>query len=433
MERSKSSVSSTLILIIFSLAVNLDLFSHYAKAATSITNQTLDEVDLKLKLLNKPPLKTIKSSDGDIIDCIDMYKQPAFDHPALKNHTIQMKPSDFETQTTENDTSKAVVFSQTWQRNGGFCPEGTIPIRRIQRKDLARADSLRRFGQKNPYHVLSQATNTTTRNDSPKPVVLKNGTRFTQAPVSNRSVAMLVTLGYNYMGAQGNLNIWNPFVVADEYSTGQIWLKAGISGLFESIEAGWVVNPKLYGDTATRLFVYWTKDQYESTGCFDLTCSGFVQTNPKVVLGGTLEPWSTERGPQYELPVTITQDENTGNWWLKLGQDVGVGYWPGSLFGYLKQSAIMVQWGGEVYSPNVRKKPHTTTAMGSGEAASALHGFASYVKNVRIMDYSMSLKYPEWVDTWADEDYCYSALNQVKYGVEPTFYFGGPGKNPLCP
>uniref|UniRef100_A0A803NP32 Neprosin PEP catalytic domain-containing protein n=1 Tax=Cannabis sativa TaxID=3483 RepID=A0A803NP32_CANSA len=367
-----------------------------------------DEVDLKLKLLNKPPLKTIKSSDGDIIDCIDIYKQPAFDHSALVNHTIQMAEQQ------NNDTFKSVVVSQIWQRNGSFCPQGTIPIRRIQRKHLLlNNNNLQRFGQKNPYHHHSITTTT------PKPnVVFPNNTTFNQEPIVNRSVAMLVTLGYNYMGAQANLNLWNPFVLEDEYSSGQIWLKAGVSDLFESIEAGWVVNPKLYGDKATRLFVYWTKDQYESTGCFDLTCSGFIQTNPKVVLGGTLEPWSKERGPQYELPITITQN-------------VAVGYWPGSLFRYLKQSAIMVQWGGEVYSPNVRKKPHTTTAMGSGEAASAGHGFASYVKNVRIMDYSMS--FTQWVGTWADEEYCYSAFNEVKYGLEPTFYFGGPGQNPLCP
>jgi hypothetical protein len=31
------------------------------------------------------------SEDGDIIDCVDIYKQPAFDHPALKNHTIKVR------------------------------------------------------------------------------------------------------------------------------------------------------------------------------------------------------------------------------------------------------------------------------------------------------------------------------------------------------
>jgi len=32
----------------------------------------------------------LQSEDGDIIDCIDIYKQPAFDHPALRNHKIQV-------------------------------------------------------------------------------------------------------------------------------------------------------------------------------------------------------------------------------------------------------------------------------------------------------------------------------------------------------
>ncbi|KAF4352852.1 hypothetical protein G4B88_024779 [Cannabis sativa] len=138
-----------------------------------------DEVDLKLKLLNKPPLKTIKSSDGDIIDCIDIYKQPAFDHSALVNHTIQMAEQQ------NNDTFKSVVVSQIWQRNGSFCPQRTIPIRRIQRKHLLlNNNNLQRFGQKNPYHHHSITTTT------PKPnVVFPNNTTFNQEPIVNRSVS----------------------------------------------------------------------------------------------------------------------------------------------------------------------------------------------------------------------------------------------------
>lgn len=32
----------------------------------------------------------IQSPDGDIIDCVHVSHQPAFDHPFLKNHTIQV-------------------------------------------------------------------------------------------------------------------------------------------------------------------------------------------------------------------------------------------------------------------------------------------------------------------------------------------------------
>lgn len=100
---------------------------------------------------------------------------------------------------------------------------------------------------------------------------------------------------------------------------------------------------------------------------------------------------------------------------------------------YLKQSAILVEWGGEVYSPNVKKTPHTKTAMGSGNFASGLFSNACFMDNVRIVDFSLSLKYPEWVSTWGDEYDCYSVLNDVKYGVYPVFYFGGPGQGHFCP
>lgn len=34
-----------------------------------------------------------QSPDGDVIDCVYISHQPAFDHPLLKNHTIQVSPS----------------------------------------------------------------------------------------------------------------------------------------------------------------------------------------------------------------------------------------------------------------------------------------------------------------------------------------------------
>ena len=53
---------------------------------------------------------------------------------------------------------------------------------------------------------------------------------------------MLVTVGFNYVGAQGDINLWNPYVAPDDYSTAQIWLKNGPGDAFESVEAGWAVS-----------------------------------------------------------------------------------------------------------------------------------------------------------------------------------------------
>ncbi|KAI4337113.1 hypothetical protein L6164_015566 [Bauhinia variegata] len=244
----------------------------------------------------------------------------------------------------------------------------------------------------------------------------------------------------DYIGAQADINVWNPAVdLPDDFSTAQIWLKNGDGPIFETVESGWTVNPKLYHDKATRFFVYWTGDSYKSTGCFDLTCSGFVQTSKQVVLGGTINPVSSPSGDQYHLTVGLFLDKNSSNWLLKVGPNNNatavIGYWPGQLFKYLSHSARVVQWGGEVYSTQIRTYPHTATAMGSGYYASGLYGNACYMHYVRIMDDSPSFKYPEFATAWSDDPTCYSALNTIKgSGDEPVFYFGGPGRYlPYCP
>ncbi|KAK0572116.1 hypothetical protein LWI29_026373 [Acer saccharum] len=125
-------------ILLLVLAVSAFSDGVYGQAKARVT---LSEIDRKLKLLNKPAVKTIKlfsclyfpsidltsllqsdhsfntitrlylqSEDGDIIDCVDIYKQPAFDHPALRNHKIQMRPSfDLPTEklVTRNESSSA--------------------------------------------------------------------------------------------------------------------------------------------------------------------------------------------------------------------------------------------------------------------------------------------------------------------------------------
>ncbi|GLU01489.1 hypothetical protein SLE2022_187960 [Rubroshorea leprosula] len=390
------------------------------------SRETLSDVDRKLKLLNKPAVKSILSDDGDIIDCVDIHKQPAFDHPALRTHVIQMKPS-FDARIENLGNRSHIV--QTWQRSG-TCPEGTIPIRRIRKQDLLRAASLENFGRKLSHNTSNN------RDQNGSHFIHINNNEVVVSPIV-RSTAYLVTVGYNYIGASGDINVWNPRVdLPEDFTSGQIWVRGGPGDNFESIESVWVVNPKLYGDTRTRFFAYWTKDAYNQTGCFDLTCSGFIQTSSHVALGAAIEPCSSTSGPQYYIPIGIFMDTNTSNWWLRYS-GTEVGYWPaGTLLFYLNYSSTMVQWGGDVYSQNVRKSPHTKTAMGSGEFASATGlGNACFIQHVRIMDFSRTLKYPEWVSTWADEPYCYSSLNWAPYGVEPVFYFGGPGGgyDYMCP
>jgi len=113
-------------------------------------------------------------------------------------------------------------------------------------------------------------------------------------------------------------------------------------------------------------------------------------------------------------------------------KNVPVGYWPAEILSSLRHSAIAVEWGGEVYSTNIKKKsPHTETQMGSGEFANGRFQEACYMGDIRIMDYSLQLKYPRNVTAVVQEPFCYTAANDARRGLEPVFYFGGPGRNPV--
>lgn len=47
----------------------------------------------------------------------------------------------------------SMVVKQTWRKSGS-CPKGTIPIRRIRKHVLLKADSIERYGRKRPTSSL---------------------------------------------------------------------------------------------------------------------------------------------------------------------------------------------------------------------------------------------------------------------------------------
>ncbi|XWS64785.1 hypothetical protein CRYUN_Cryun05aG0033600 [Craigia yunnanensis] len=94
----KRGVSSNLhLLLILSLlfVAKFDLVSglNYTKYK-QVSSLRLERIQKHLEKINKLTLMTIKSPDGDIIDCVHKRKQPALDHPLLKNHKIQRVPAE---------------------------------------------------------------------------------------------------------------------------------------------------------------------------------------------------------------------------------------------------------------------------------------------------------------------------------------------------
>ncbi|CAG7905310.1 unnamed protein product [Brassica rapa] len=341
----------------------------------NISGQQKQAIEFRLKQLNKQALNSIESSNGEIIDCISIAKQPAFDHPMLKNHTIQMTPSSYPHEVLaeennapapSNDEEQPENIVHPWQLVGE-CPENTIPIKRITKEDLLRVDDIKNYGKKlniSRPHQFYQPTDTS----------VDNGHEY----------AITYVNGGPYRGTKAQINVWKPRVEAGESSISQIWIVGGKFGPgLNTIEAGSHVNPTLYGDDNPRFFIYWT-------------------------------------------------DPKTGNWWLQLNEQELIGYWPKELFTNLAdEGASTIEWGGEVV--NTKKDgQHTTTEMGSGHFPSEGFGKASSFALIKIIDMNNGIIDPVGVQTLVTRPTCYDIKTGYDklYGV--FFYYGGPGRNPEC-
>ncbi|KAJ1439089.1 hypothetical protein SESBI_02873 [Sesbania bispinosa] len=315
------------------------------------------------------------SPDGDLIDCVLSHKQPAFDHPQLKGQTPLDPP---ERPNGYNNGENVTQSFQLWSDSGEACPEGTVPIRRITEQDFLRASSIRRFGRK-PRGVRRDSSG----NGHEHAVVFVNGDQ--------------------YYGAKASINVWTPRV-----------------------------SPELYGDNYPRFFTYWTTDAYQATGCYNLLCSGFVQTNNRIAIGAAITPRSDYNGRQFDIGLMVWKDPKHGHWWLEFGSGLLVGYWPAYLFSHLRSHASMVQFGGEIVNTRSRGY-HTGTEMGSGHFAEEGFRKAAYFRNLQVVDWDNNLLPLSNIHQLADHSNCYD-IREGRNNVWGTyFYYGGPGRNVRCP
>ncbi|PUZ58257.1 hypothetical protein GQ55_5G494400 [Panicum hallii var. hallii] len=367
----------------------------------------------RMARMEKDSNKTIQSPDGDIIHCVPSHRQPAFDHPKLRGQKPEDEPlaRPMLKGGAAAEEEEAVLFPQAWSDGGERCPEGTVPIRRTTAQDLLRASSALRFGMK------PRASNA--RRDSTS---------------SGHEHAVGYVTGDQFYGAKASLNVWSARVAsAAEFSLSQIWVISGSFGNdLNTIEAGWQVSPELYGDSNPRFFTYWTTDAYQETGCYNLHCSGFVQTNNRIAIGAAISPTSVYNGRQFDISLLIWKDPHRGNWWLQLGSGPLVGYWPSFLFTHLGAHANMVQFGGEV----VNSRPsgsHTPTQMGSGHFPREGFNRAAYFRNVQVVDGDNSLVPAAALRLVADHPGCYDIRGGYNRAWGNYFYYGGPGRNVHCP
>ncbi|XP_020258198.1 uncharacterized protein LOC109834573 [Asparagus officinalis] len=183
------------------------------------------------------------------------------------------------------------------------------------------------------------------------------------------------------------------------------------------------VFPEIYGDNDTHLMAYWTTDGFQTTGCYNLLCKGFVPyKSSEYVLGKKIRPLSTYNGDQYVITLKIFKDNTTGDWVLHAGPqgDKRVGHWPKSLFTTLAEAATHVQFGGFVsYHPGDRTPP-----MGSGHPPVDGWGKGAYLKDLFVISPTGEFIVPS-TEVLKNNPYCYYV--DANYMSHHPVYIGGAG------
>jgi hypothetical protein len=362
------------------------------------------------------------SLGGQVFDCVPFDEQPSVRAGLAPDaqSTLPPLPLDSGSEDRPADAKQARAGSQAlpgsfssapqMREQQAGCEKGTIPMRRVTLEEVTRFSSLREFLDKGPEGL-----------GRVRPRHIQN------TKAANGHNYAIARSSVTNTGGSSWINLWSPSVSSawfygQMFSLSQQWF-AAYYPTTQTVEGGWQVFPRHYSTGNAVLFIYWTADNYQSTGCYNLECAGFVQTNSNWYLGAGWSAYSTKGGTQYGF--TMQWQLSNGNWWLYLeGQPVG--YYPTSIYrgGTLAQRAEQFDLGGETYGSFI------WPAMGSGSFPSSGYGQAAYHSSISYFDLSGFMQYPTFT-TYAPTPACYTALLTAP-SAGGYFFFGGPGGGSAC-
>ena len=343
-----------------------------------------------------------------VFDCMPIEQQPGVRLSGAKH--IADPPPVSPAMSLFADLPHDKGGAEATQGTTEKCEAGTIPMHRITLAETARFKTLRNFFDKGPKGAGR---------------LHRHGAQPALAPPTH-AYAHAYQFLTNY-GGYGALNLWNPIVsdgfpFLEVFSLSQHWYSDGAAT--QTAEVGWQVYPAKYNTHDAVLFVYWTADGYNKTGCYNLECSAFTQINNNYHLGGPWPSYSTAGGQQYEVWVGYYLYQ--GNWWLAVGGD-WVGYYPTSLYngGQMASSASEIDFGGET-APGTFYWP----SMGSGQFAEAGWQQAAYQRGISVRDINGYLSNALSLTVSQPSPLCFDATTPAYDGSSDWtnyFYFGGPG------
>ncbi|WMV26456.1 hypothetical protein MTR67_019841 [Solanum verrucosum] len=234
----------------------------------------------------------LETIHGDIYDCVDVYKQPTLLHPMSHKERIKMtiakeleKQRSVKAKRLQKDENIYFKAEEFWLNKEG-CPIGTVPIRRLTQEQL-----------ENTKDASLSMANESLAED----IIDFAGISINASPEIKKftSVSTSVTL-------------YNPQVNGlGQYSSATIFHQSADNATnFEQIQAGWIVHPKLYGDSRTRLYSHWTTDANRKIGCYNNICPGFVLLDNEVPIDYAFPKIPRSMYDDYELLIQIYKDQD---------------------------------------------------------------------------------------------------------------------------
>ncbi|XP_075101978.1 protein neprosin-like [Nicotiana tabacum] len=208
-----------------------------------------------------------------------------------------------------------------WSKADG-CPFGTVPIKRITKEDLVRRSN------------IPPSEDVTYDIELPSLAIVQ-----IQKNPNNK-----------FAGAGMSTSLYNPHVEGQQHSACRLKIQKGS----DIIQVGWRVDPTLYRDNKTRLFVHF------QAGLF----SSFRKKNTNI-------------------NIANQKDLANGNWLLLARKDYKqIGFWPQKIFTSLASFADNVEWGGVTYSPLGVPKP----PMGSSFFPIGSTDYDAYCRRLIILN-----------------------------------------------
>ncbi|KAG0460459.1 hypothetical protein HPP92_020756 [Vanilla planifolia] len=147
----------------------------FPSTAKSVSDVKLDRINRHLGKINKPAVRSIEyecaqSPDGDTIDCVHHRRQPALDHPLLKNHQLRRSPDGLpayagrwrvRNSTTPRRVGRPGITSVTAQRGPSQSAAPPSPTSSVPSPCIITAGSSAGIPPPPPPHRTSSAATAT--------------------------------------------------------------------------------------------------------------------------------------------------------------------------------------------------------------------------------------------------------------------------------